>query len=92
MLKSTSKYVIVLIAALVLFSSSVFAQDASDQDTSSTGGTLTFPDPSNYSLEVIFDPISGNYLVYKSFDNLAFKHNNHIIGDILNNTKIMSNK
>ena len=70
MLKSTSKYVIVLIAALVLFSSSVFAQDASDQDTSSTGGTLTFPDPSNYSLEVIFDPISGNYLVYKKIGDV----------------------
>jgi len=34
-------------------------------DTTSTSGSIDLENPSNYEREIIFDPITGNYLVYK---------------------------
>lgn len=53
------------------FMGSAQGQGAAAQDTvQNSGGTLEMPEPSNYQQEVIFDPVSGKYLVYKRFGDV----------------------
>jgi len=39
-------------------------------DTTGTTGSIDLDDPANYEREIIFDPISGNYLVYKKIGDV----------------------
>ena len=47
----------------------VYAQNSEDT-TGTGGGSITLPEPTNFSREIIYDPVSGNYLVYKKIGDL----------------------
>jgi cell surface protein SprA len=44
--------------------------DGGSTDTTQTSSSITLPEPSNFQREIIYDPISGNYLVYKRIGDL----------------------
>jgi hypothetical protein len=62
-----------LMAVALLLSKASYAQDNSDTTaTQGSTGTVSLPDPANYQREIIYDPISGNYLVYKRYGDVLF--------------------
>ena len=62
------KYIVKLLFLLLCFPLEGFAQD--NTDTTSVGSSITLPEPTNFSREIIYDPVSGNYLVYKKIGDL----------------------
>ena len=46
-----------------------YSQDSTDS-TGTHGGSITIPEPANFSREIIYDPVSGYYLVYKKIGDL----------------------
>src|SRR5210317_1779907 len=61
-MKSTLRtYLFPIWVALFMAPSMLLAQS----DTTNTSGSIDLENPSNYEREIIFDPITGNYLVYK---------------------------
>jgi cell surface protein SprA len=62
-----------LMVVALLLSMPSFAQDNSDTTTTQGNtGAVSLPDPANYQREIIYDPISGNYLVYKRYGDVLF--------------------
>jgi len=59
-------------AAALLGAVPSFAQDANDTTSSGSTGSLSLPDPANYQREIIYDPITGNYLVYRRYGDVLF--------------------
>ena len=62
------KYIVKLLFLLLCFPLEGFAQDSTD--TTGVGSSITLPEPTNFSREIIYDPVSGNYLVYKKIGDL----------------------
>ena len=60
-----------LLVALLSSPQQLFGQnDGGSTDTTQNSGSITLPEPSNFQREIIYDPISGNYLVYKRIGDL----------------------
>ena len=59
-------------AAALLWAMPSFAQDANDTTSAGSTGSLSLPDPANYQREIIYDPITGNYLVYRRYGDVLF--------------------
>ena len=60
-----------LLVALLSSPQQLFGQnDGGRKDTTQNLGSITLPEPSNFQREIIYDPISGNYLVYKRIGDL----------------------
>jgi hypothetical protein len=69
MLSNWKKYVGRTIFALLFIPVMSYGQDSSD--TTGTGSVdITLPEPSNYAKEIIYDPTTGNYLVYKKIGDI----------------------
>ncbi|MDA8581881.1 cell surface protein SprA, partial [Schleiferiaceae bacterium] len=60
-----------LLVGLLSSPQHLFGQnDGGGTDTTQTSGSISLPEPSNFQREIIYDPISGNYLVYKRIGDL----------------------
>ena len=59
-------------AAALLWAVPSFAQDTNDTTSNGSTGSLSLPDPANYQREIIYDPITGNYLVYRRYGDVLF--------------------
>jgi cell surface protein SprA len=59
-------------AAALLWALPSFAQEANDTTSTGSTGSLSLPDPANYQREIIYDPITGNYLVYRRYGDVLF--------------------
>ena len=60
-----------LLVGLLSSPQQLFGQnDGGGTDTTQTSGSISLPEPSNFQREIIYDHISGNYLVYKRIGDL----------------------
>src|SRR5210317_1978067 len=67
--RNWKKYISRTILALLFVPVMSYGQDGSD--SSGTGSpSVSLPEPSNYAKEIIYDPASGNYLVYKKIGDI----------------------
>lgn len=67
--RNWKKYISRTVLALLFIPVMSYAQESSD--TTGTGGVaVSLPEPSNYAKEIIYDPTTGNYLVYKKIGDI----------------------
>ena len=67
--RNWKKYISRTVLALLFIPVMSYGQESSD--TTGTGGvTVSLPEPSNYAKEIIYDPTTGNYLVYKKIGDI----------------------
>ena len=59
-------------AAALLSAVPAFAQDSNDSTSTGNTGSFSLPDPANFQREIIYDPITGNYLVYRRYGDVFF--------------------
>jgi cell surface protein SprA len=62
---------ILWLAVLATLPQLLRAQTDGGSDTTSTTGSIELPDPTNYDKEIIYDPVSGNYLVYQKIGDVV---------------------
>ena len=67
--RNWKKYISRTVLALLFIPVMSYGQESSD--TTGTGGvTVSLPEPANYAKEIIYDPTTGNYLVYKKIGDI----------------------
>ena len=63
------KYIVKLLFLLLCFPLEGFAQD--NTDTTSVGSSITLPEPTNFSREIIYDPVSEITLFIRKLETSA---------------------
>ena len=69
MQKDYHKHIVKLLLLLLCIPLGGYAQENTDT-TITPSGSIALPEPANFSREIIYDPVSGNYLVYMKIGDL----------------------